>query len=81
MTESRLSGHLADVVVSVLDTGNVRVLGQVSNGIRVHVQTRHDGGVRVDENRDGGGVGELHLSREFEHAPDAKRKVWQLTSS
>jgi hypothetical protein len=47
LESSRLPGDLPDVVVGVLDTGDVGVDGQ------------SDTGVRVDDDWDGGGVGDL----------------------
>ena len=48
-------------MVGVLDTDNVGVLGEPHDQVRVHVETRADGGVRVNEDRKRGLVGELAL--------------------
>jgi hypothetical protein len=59
LESSRLPGDLPDVVVGVLDTGDVGVDGQSEDQVGVHVDTRADTGVRVDDDWDGGGVGDL----------------------
>ena len=66
LTELRLdSGHpgdLSHIVISVLDTQDVRVAANAGNEVRVHVDSGTDARVRVYQDRNGRHVGELHVS-------------------
>lgn len=59
-TELRnLSSHSTDLVISVLDTGNIGMGRETNDQISVHGQTAAHPGVRVDDRWDRGLVGNV----------------------
>ena len=60
-----LSGHSSDIMVGMFDSRDVGVLGEFHRELGSELDTRADGGVRVNDNRDGRFVGELGISSEM----------------